>query len=309
MGIWSSKPEVKTPVIETPEFETPWRTVTWGKAKKDSLIEDIRKIQPCTTHLKCLRIIVVGPAGAGKSSFINSVNNAFQGRITSNALSDAIGSGISFTRKYSEFEMKTGNLKLSTFFNDVMGLEIGSEKGCHPDDIFKAIHGFMKNGHMFNPEKPISPEDPDYIKNPNLSDETYCMVYVLAADRIKLAKDEIFKKLRNIRKEVSTTWGLPQIIVVTNVDQACPLVQKKLQKIYLSKKIREIMEWCSISLGVPMCHVFPVKNYHEEIETNDDMDVLILQAFKQIMELANDNVEIRIKNKDGQNVRGKTVKI
>nr|XP_055028560.1 interferon-induced protein 44-like [Misgurnus anguillicaudatus] len=151
-------------------------------------------------------MIVVGPAGSGKSSFINSVNNAFQGRITSSALSDAIGSGKSFTRKYSEFEIKTGNLKLSTFFNDVMGLEIGSEKGCHPDDIFKAINGFMKNGHMFNPKKPISPEDPDYNKNPDLSDETYCMVYVLAAERINLTEDEIFNKLRNIREEVSKTW-------------------------------------------------------------------------------------------------------
>ncbi len=41
-----------------------------------------------------------------------------------------------------------------------------------------------------------------------------------------------------------------------------------------------------------MCHVFPVKNYHEEIETSDDMDVLILQALTQIIEVANDNVNI-----------------
>lgn len=44
---------------------------------------------------------MVGPAGAGKSGFINSVNNAFQGRITSDALSDAVASGKSFTQKVS----------------------------------------------------------------------------------------------------------------------------------------------------------------------------------------------------------------
>lgn len=42
-----------------------------------------------------------------------------------------------------------------------------------------------------------------------------------------------------------------------------------------------------------MCHIFPVKNYHEEIETNDDMDVLILQALTQIIQLANDNMKDR----------------
>lgn len=52
------------------------------------------------------------------------------------------------------------------------------------------------------------------------------------------------------------------------------------------------MEWCSITAGVPMCHVFPVKDYHERIETNDDMDVLILHEINSndTGEVANDNV-------------------
>lgn len=48
-----------------------------------------------------------------------------------------------------------------------------------------------------------------------------------------------------------------------------------------------------------MSHIFPVKNYSEEIETNDDIDVLILQAFTQIIQTANDNTEGRLgKNRD-----------
>lgn len=47
-----------------------------------------------------VRILVVGEVGAGKSSFINSVNNTFQGRITSGALVDGIG-GTSFTKVVS----------------------------------------------------------------------------------------------------------------------------------------------------------------------------------------------------------------
>lgn len=43
-------------------------------------------------------------------------------------------------------------------------------------------------------------------------------------------------------------------------------------------------------LGVPMSHIFPVKNYNEEIDTDDDIDVLILKAFDQIVHLANDRL-------------------
>jgi len=45
-----------------------------------------------------------------------------------------------------------------------------------------------------------------------------------------------------------------------------------------------------------MCHIFPMKNYHGEIENNDDMGVLILQALTQIIQVADDNVMDRSAN-------------
>uniref|UniRef100_A0A8C2CJK7 Si:ch211-208g24.8 n=1 Tax=Cyprinus carpio TaxID=7962 RepID=A0A8C2CJK7_CYPCA len=172
-----------------------------------------------------------------------------------------------------------------------MGLEEGFKQGCPLEDIIKAINGHVKQGHEFKPEKPLSSDDPDYIEKPAPSDQAFCLVNVLAADRIQLTDGSVMEKLRNIRCEVKKL-RLPQVIVMTNVDQACPVVKANLQKVYYSKKIKEKMVWCSNELGVPMCHVFPVKNYHEEIDTNDDMDVLILQALTQIIQLANDNVKI-----------------
>ncbi len=38
-------------------------------------------------------------------------------------------------------------------------------------------------------------------------------------------------------------------------------------------------------------NIFPVKNYHNEIDTNDDVDVLILKALEQIVQLADDRLE------------------
>jgi len=51
------------------------------------------------------------------------------------------------------------------------------------------------------------------------------------------------------------------------------------------------MEMCSAKIGVPMSNIFPVKNYHEEIDTDDDIDALILKALEQIVYFANDRLE------------------
>ncbi len=48
------------------------------------------------------------------------------------------------------------------------------------------------------------------------------------------------------------------------------------------------MQECSNLVGVPMSHIFPVKNYHEEIDTHNDIDVLILRAFTEIVYIADD---------------------
>lgn len=48
------------------------------------------------------------------------------------------------------------------------------------------------------------------------------------------------------------------------------------------------MQECSNLLGIPMCNIFPVKNYHEEVDTHDNMDILILKALEQIVYAAND---------------------
>lgn len=51
------------------------------------------------------------------------------------------------------------------------------------------------------------------------------------------------------------------------------------------------MEECSYRVGPPMKFIFPVNNYHEEIEINDKKDVLILMALKAIVGFIEDSLE------------------
>ncbi|KAI5090244.1 interferon-induced protein 44, partial [Silurus meridionalis] len=253
---------------------------------KDELEKKLRNFNINQSSVQFIRILLVGDVGAGKSSFINSVNNAFQGRITSLSLAGATG-GTSFTKKYKTcpIEGKDGS-PLPFVFNDVMGLETG-DAGAHSQDIIKALRGFLQEGYDFENKSTECMNSPGYRSNPSLDDQIYCLVNIMAANTVTQMSSEVIRKMRSIR-EAAARLDIPQAIIMTKPDLACPLVHGDLRKIYTSKKIKEKMEVCRNLVGVPMNHIFPVKNYHEEMDTNNDMDALILKALDQIVNIAYD---------------------
>ncbi|XP_076839463.1 interferon-induced protein 44-like isoform X2 [Brachyhypopomus gauderio] len=257
------------------------------------MLDRLQKFQLRTTSVSQLRILVHGPVGAGKSSFITSINNALRGCNTAAALASSI-SGSSFTLKYKTYRFKK-DLPGSYYpfvFNDIMGLESDHLQGVHSADIISILQGHIKEDYTFNPVSPLAKEkNKEYYNiSPSLNDKVHCLVSVLRADNISLISDKVIKKLQTVR-EKATDMGIPQVIVMSMVDSVCPIVQRDLTKVYHSKKIKEKMQECSYRLGIPMNCIFPVQNYHEQITNNTDMDVLLLMALRNIIDFANDYVE------------------
>ncbi|XP_073687354.1 interferon-induced protein 44-like isoform X2 [Garra rufa] len=216
--------------------------------------------------------------------------SVFQGRNTTRAQAHAVETDRSFTVTCKTYKLKNKAGSAYPFtFTDIAGMH-KAEDNVMTDDIIKLLNGHIKSGYIFNPNSPITEEDPKYNKKPILKDKIHCLVAVIAADTVSMQSHDVFKQLRDVR-EKARDLCIPQVIIMTKVDEICPLVKEDLTTIYRSKKIKQKMEECSVNLGVPLNCIFPVKNYHQERTTDTTIDILILDALQNIIYFANDHVE------------------
>ncbi|XP_029911936.1 interferon-induced protein 44-like [Myripristis murdjan] len=281
MGDSSSKHASPPP---SPTFSEPWREIPWRH--KDRELQYVRDYQP-HSDVQHLRILLHGPVGAGKSSFIDSVDSVLQGRITTRALAAANASE-SFTHKYKTYKIQKG--RPGDFYpfvlSDTMGLEM-QDGGVHREDIKLALKGHVTDGYTFNPASKLSDDSKYYNAEPTLNDKVHVLVCVVPADQIPLVSESFVRKIKDIRRTASDL-GIPQLVIITKIDLACPLIKKDLKNIYKSKYLKETMEKFSYLVGIPMNCIIPVMNYHEEINIKDDVDSLILSVLRRIISSGED---------------------
>lgn len=65
---------------------------------RETLMESVRSFKPASETVTEARVLLVGPVGAGKSSFISSVQSVFSGRVINRAMVGS-SSSTSFTKK------------------------------------------------------------------------------------------------------------------------------------------------------------------------------------------------------------------
>ncbi|XP_068192762.1 interferon-induced protein 44-like isoform X1 [Antennarius striatus] len=265
-------------------FKEPWRPQPESNMNR---LDFVKSYHPHNSETNHLRILLHGPVGAGKSSFINSIDSVLQDRVTGRALTDG-SSGKSFTKIYKTFKFqKYPGCSHSFVCNDIMGIEKSANSGVHLEDIKLALRGHVRDGYKFTPGCPMKDSDPSYNACPTLEDKVHVLVSVIPASSLSILPEEVLKKMRDVRQAASE-MGIPQLAILTKVDEACPDAQENLKNVYKSKLLKQLVEQFRVSLGLPLNCIFLVMNYEKTTTIDKEINKLILQALEQIINYGED---------------------
>ncbi|XP_039591633.1 interferon-induced protein 44-like [Polypterus senegalus] len=283
LRLWRSSRDEEVKPPPTPLIEKPWRDQEFSSNVRDKLLDEIRNYQTMIKSVAEPRILLIGQIGCGKSSFFNSVNSIFRGYVIRQATAGFGENSVSKLYRTYPIHDGRGGKKVPFILCDTMGLEGSSdEAGIHVDDIISVINGHVPDQYEFNPKVPISDKFKCYREKPSLADKVYCIVYVVEASKVSLISEVLLKKFKFIQSNVNN-MGIPQLLMVTKIDDACTEVAKDLTKVYQSRYIYEKVTQLAQVLGVPPSAISLVKNYAVDFELNLNMDVLILTALQQML--------------------------
>ncbi|XP_053395403.1 interferon-induced protein 44-like [Mercenaria mercenaria] len=264
--------------------------VSAAKAKqiRDSLKTEAETYEPLKdllrgeAHFPHVNILLLGPVGAGKSSFLNTMHSIFRDKIFNVARCGS--SEHSLTMKFTRNDLiskRTSEL-LQVRMWDTRGIENGQL--MEKENMKYMLQGNIPNKFMLNQHTSISPQTPGFIELPSLEDVMHCVAIVIDASMVDAA-DAIKDTIRNI-KEMQTLMNLydvPQVIVLTNIDKVCQHTKHDACNALKSKLIAETVGKVSDMFGLAKHCIFPMKNYEKECELDPNMDILALLALRGIL--------------------------
>ncbi|XP_046906263.1 interferon-induced protein 44 isoform X2 [Hypomesus transpacificus] len=262
---------------------SPWREVEWSEDRKDTLMEYISCYKPSCEGVSQARVLLLGPFGAGKSSFISSVQSAFSGRVTNRA---TVGnSSASFSKKLQSYTVRLAKSEQRAGLTlcDIMGLGEGGTTGLTLHDTLAVIKGHAPEGHKFSPEQPVRSETVGYVKKPLLKDKVHCVVFVVDASKISTYPKSLSDIFQQLRDHISDL-GVHQVALLTHVDKICPDTARDITQVYKSMIVHQTINKAGALLGMSTSYIVPVKNYSSELDLNKNTDILLLSAVDHILQ-------------------------
>ncbi|XP_062616139.1 interferon-induced protein 44-like [Saccostrea cucullata] len=234
-------------VLDGPGSLTPWRIPPlWTLQACQDLKDFISTYQPPKDlDVPDVNILLVGAVGAGKSSFLNTVNSIFHGDITSRACTGS--SDHSLTTKLQQLRVRdpsSGSYMHVRLF-DTPGIE--EDLSIKQEDI-----GFILDGHLPN----------QYKQETSIKDKIP-VTYVIDASTIGEIKPGVYTHWCYQKTHCRQRFSL-LVVLLTKLDKVCQLVENDITNIFKIEMVEGKVNEVAQMIAIPRSHVLPVKNYKKK---------------------------------------------
>lgn len=262
---------------------------------RNNLLDALRNYKPYGDLVHQTRVLLLGPIGAGKSSFVNSVKSVFKGSITHQALVGCDRNGISDKYRTYSIMSKNDSGPLPFLLCDSLGLS--ENGGLHTDDICHILKGHTPDRYQFDFMKPITSNHPNYIHDPLLKDRIHCVVFVFDISSFNLLSCELVAKIKQIRRDL-IKHGILHLALLTHVDSLDWITKGDLIDVYNCSPVKAKLGAFHRLFGFALSDILVVSNYDSEWQLDTVKDMLILSALKEILYTANGFLEDLPLNKE-----------
>ncbi|XP_069117152.1 interferon-induced protein 44-like [Argopecten irradians] len=258
------------------------------------LMEDVESYWPLKDFgvdeeaLQHINILFIGPIGAGKSSFLNSVESVFRGHVTMSATAGSRGKSV--TSMYRQYPITGSDNKHYLHFQlcDCRGLEDGFSIN---KDIDAILDGHVPDNYIFNSSSSVTTKTHGYRRDPKLKDKIHCVAYVLDAEKyspevgMSFVTEAVKEQIIDIQEKCDQR-GIQQLILLNKIDNACPATKEDTSAVYRSELIQQRCFHAANCLGLPPLTVLPMKNNFMELTTSDEVAILTLYNVRQMLRAA-----------------------
>ncbi|XP_048105696.1 interferon-induced protein 44-like [Alosa alosa] len=142
----------------------------------------------------------------------------------------------------------------------------------------------------FQPGTPFSWQSIGYRAEPGIKDKIHSGLFFLDARKVTTYSDYLQERMRILQAELYYL-DVPQIVLLTHVDQVCHTVQEDVKYVYTSRTVKDKMQKAAEFVGIPVSFVLPVRNYASELSTNCNTDILLLSAVRSILQAVDDTLD------------------
>lgn len=268
-------------------LDAPWRTFEYhgftddAKSKLYEAIESLALPDQC----EAINLIVMGDAGSGKSSFVNTLKTVLRDNDHIANVAPSYGTNFpSTTRRLHEIILKTYDSGHKLVINDCRGIPRDvTERNIYESDLQNIINGHIKKNYEFQTDREIQKNDGLYREKPTISEKMHCVLFVVNADMLDKGRE--YSTLKNIQHYLADN-DIPLQIILTKMDKLdlCGLGDCSgiFQSMHASKKV----QLAKTIFGVHDNQIQPIANYVDETRRSNIKDILALQAILNIFQEA-----------------------